>query len=57
MFHSKNTENRVNKIQESASRLVYDDSPYLSFDELLIEDKSVGIHQKNLQFLATEILR
>ena len=55
MFHSKNTENRVNKIQESASRLVYDDSPYLSFDELLIEDKSVGIHQKNLQFLATEI--
>ena len=57
MFHSRNTENRVNKIQESASRLVYDDSPYLSFDELLIKDKSVSIHQKNFQFLATKIFK
>ena len=57
MFHSRNTENRVNKIRESASRLVYDDSPYLSFDELLIKDKSVSIHQRNLQLLATEIFK
>ena len=33
------------------------DSPYLSFDELLIKDKSVIIHQRNLQFLATEIFK
>ena len=38
-------------------RLVYDDSPYLSFDELLIKDKSVSIHQRNLQLLATEIFK
>ena len=35
----------------------YDDSPYLSSDELLIKNKSVGIHQRNLQFLATEIFK
>ena len=38
-------------------RLVYDDNPYLSFHELLMKDKLVGIHQRNLQFLATEIFR
>ena len=53
----KNTKNRVNKIHERALRLVYDDSPYLGFDELLIKDKSVSIHQKNIQLLATEIFK
>ena len=48
MFHCKNTKNSVNKIHERASRLVYDDSPYLSSDELLIKGKSVSIHQRNL---------
>ena len=57
MFHSQNTKNRVNKIHERALRLVYDDSPYLSFDELLIKGKSVSIHQRNLHLLATEIFR
>ena len=57
IFHSRNTKNRVNKIHERALRLVYDDSPYLSFDELLIKDKSVSIHQRNLQLLATEIFK
>ena len=55
MFHSGNTENRVNKIHERTLRLVYDDSPHLSFDELLIKSKLVRFHQKNLQLLATEI--
>ena len=54
MFHSWNTEKKVNKIDKKALRLLYDDSPYLSFDELLIKDKSVSIHQRNLQFLETE---
>ena len=44
IFHSRNTENRVNKIHGRALRLVYDDSSYLSFDEMLIKDKSVSIH-------------
>ena len=45
MFHNRN---RVNKIHERALRLVSDDSPYLSFDETLIKDKSVSINQINL---------
>ena len=53
MFDSRTTENRVNKRHERALRLVYDGSPYVSFDELLIKDKSVSI----LQFLATEIFK
>ena len=48
MLHSRNTENRVNKVLERALRLDYNDNPYLSFDELLIKDKLVSIHQVNL---------
>ena len=47
----------ISKIHERVLRLVYDDSPYLSFDELLINKKSAGIHQIDLQFLATEIFK
>ena len=57
MFHSRNTENGVNKIHQRALRLVFDDSSHLSFDELLIKGKSVTIHQRNLQFLVKEIFK
>ena len=50
MFHSKNTDNRVNKIHERALWLYYEDNPCLSFDELLIKNKSVTIHQKISSF-------
>ena len=53
MFHSRNTEHHINKIQRRALKLIYNDTPNLSFDELLV--KSVSIHQKSLQLLATEI--
>ena len=39
-------ENGVNKIDERALRLVYDDSRNLPFEELLVKGKSVSIHQK-----------
>ena len=57
MFHSRNAKNRVSKIHERALRLVYDDTPYLSFVELLIKNKSVSTHQRNLQLLTTEIFK
>ena len=38
-------------------KLVYQDSPDLTFQELLAKDKSVSVHQKNLQLLATEIFK
>ena len=57
IFHKRNTENRVSKIHERSLRLVYDDSPHLSFHELLIKNKSFSIHQRNLQFLTTETFK
>ena len=57
MFHSRTLNNRINKIHEKALRLVYKNETFLSFDELLKRDKSVSIHQKNLQILATEIYK
>ena len=46
-------EHHINKIQRRALKLVDNDTPNLSFDELLV--KSASIHQRNLQLLATEI--
>ena len=57
MFHSWTLNNRINKIHEKALRLVYKNETFSSFDGLLKRDKSVSIHQKNLQILATEIYK
>ena len=54
MSHSRAMNNRINKIHENALRLVYKDKTNLSLDDLLKKDKSVSIHQRNLQILATE---
>ena len=57
MFHSRTLNNRINKIHEKALRLVYKNETFPSFDDLLKRDKSVSIHQKNLQILVTEIYK
>ena len=57
MFHSRALNQRINKIHERALRLVYRNDGHLSFEELLVKDKSVSIHQKNLQNLAIEIFK
>ena len=49
--------NRINKIHERALRLVKKNETFLSFDDLLKRDKSVSIHQKNMQLLVTEIYK
>ena len=56
MFHSRQLNNRINKIQERALRLVYKDNK-LTFDDLLKLDNSVTIHKGNLQILATETFK
>ena len=48
--------NRINSIHERALRIVYKNKN-LTFDELLTKDKSVRIHHRNLQVLATEIYK
>ena len=57
MFHSRKMEHRINSIHKRALKLVYQDSPDRAFQELLAKDKSVSVHQKDLQLLATEIFK
>ena len=54
MMHNRGLNNKINHIQERALRIVYND--YSStFEDLLNKDKSVTIHQHDLQQLAIEI--
>ena len=55
MFLSRKMEHRVNSIHKRALKLVCQDFPDLTFQELLAKDKSVCVPQKTLQLLATEI--
>ena len=55
MFHSRNLNNKINRIHERALRLVYQNN--LSFSELLNLDNSLTVQQKNLQGLVTEIYK
>ena len=57
MFHSRNINNRINKIHHRALKLVYNNELNSSFVNLLEKDASVSIHQKNLQYLAIEIFK
>ena len=57
MFHSRKMEHRISSIHKRVLKLVYQDSPDLTFQEFLAKDKSVSVYQKNLQLLATEIFK
>ena len=52
MFHTRKSNNRINRLHERSLRLTYNDYES-SFQELLVKDKSVCIHHINLQVLAT----
>ena len=51
--HSRTFNKKINKLNERCLRIIYNDKK-LSFKELSETDKSVPIHIKNLQVLATE---
>ena len=56
MYHNRKLNNRINKIQERALRLVYNDNTS-NLNELLEIEKSVTVHERNLQVLVTEIYK
>ena len=56
MFCSRKMNNRINHIHERALRLVYEDYAS-SFEELLLRDKSVSIHHRNVQKVAIEMFK
>ena len=56
MFHSRELNSQINKLHERALRIVNQD--YVSsFTELLEKDKSMTIHNRNIQLLATELFK
>ena len=57
MFHGNRTlENRINRLHHRALRIAYNDFQS-SFEELLQKDKSLTIHERNLQKLVTEMYK
>ena len=56
MFHSRQITHKINKLHERALRIVCNDH-FSSFEELLSKEKSVTVHQRNLQILAIEIYK
>ena len=56
MFHSRKLNNRISNIHGLALRIVFRDHES-TLQQLLKQNKSVSIHQKNLQILATEIFK
>ena len=56
MFHGKGVNSKINHIHERAIRIVHQDFTS-SFAELLFNDNSVSIHQRNLRLLVIEIYR
>ena len=54
MVHNRTLNSRINKLQESALRLVHNDNTS-SFYELLQQDNSYTIHHRNIEKLALEM--
>lgn len=51
MFHSRALNSKTNRIHEKYLRIIYNDKHY-SFGELLKQNRSVSIHNRNLKVLA-----
>ena len=56
MFYSRQINHKINKLHERALRIACNDH-FSSFEELLSKNKSVTVHQRNLQTLATEMYK
>ena len=56
MCHSRENNNKINRLHERCLRIVYND--YISpFEDLLKIDGSISMHNKNLQSLAIEMFK
>ena len=56
MLHSRELNNKINRIHERALRITYYDKSS-SYGELLTKDRSVTIHHRNIRALAREIYK
>ena len=56
MFCSRTSNSRINRIHERAMRIAHYDFES-TFEQLLIKNKTITSHKKNLQYLAIEIYK
>ena len=56
MFHSRKLNNRINNIHEPALRIIFRDHE-TNFQQLLKQNGSASICQRNLQIFPTEIFK
>ena len=56
MFHDRYLNTKLNKIHERALRIVYKDTN-ADYEALLKLDNAASVHQRNLQYLVTEIYK
>ena len=56
MFHGRKTNYKLNRLQERALRLIYNDH-ISSFKELLSKDGTFTIHEQNIHSLAIEMFK
>ena len=56
MLHSRKLNNKINAIHDRTLRIAYCDK-HSTLQQLLEKDNSFSIHHRNLQVLATEMLK
>ena len=56
MCHSRENNNKINRLHEGCLRTIYNDKRS-SFNALLEKDGSVSIHERNIKILATEMFK
>ena len=56
MLHSRKLNNQINAIRERTLRIAYCDK-HSTLQQLLEKDNSFSMHHRNLQVLATEMLK
>ena len=56
MFHSRELNDKINRVQKRALRILYDDENS-TFEQLLVRDGAFTVHEKNLQLLLIEMFK
>ena len=56
MFSSRAMNVRINKLQERSLRILYRDDES-TFEELLVKDNSITVHDQNIKLLALEMFK
>ena len=56
MFHSRQLHHKIDRIQERALRVTYQDYES-SFEVLMEKDRSITVHQRKMQYLITEMCK